>query len=187
MATSAGIIIFCLVALSSACVLSRPTVADHNRTPPATPALLPATAAVVRQGSFFSGQEALKEETLFYQALQQFFDPTPGEPRAAQARLENFLNAYPQGKWHDAAQGMINLITERDDCRLHLAAAAEKAALVTAERNKARQENEQLHLLHEKYQAEAAVCQQENAQLKKDMELLKNLEIQLNTREKELR
>jgi hypothetical protein len=41
--------------------------------------------------------------------------------------------------------------------------------------------------LSEKYQAELAELQQENEQLKNDLQLLKNLEIQLDKREKMLR
>jgi hypothetical protein len=41
--------------------------------------------------------------------------------------------------------------------------------------------------MSEKYQAALAERQQENEQLKKDLQLLKNLEIQLDRREKMLR
>src|SRR3989304_2844853 len=42
----------------------------------------------------------------------------------------------------------------------------------------------ELRLLNEKYQSEVAALQQENDQLKRDLQLLKNLELQLDKREK---
>lgn len=190
MATKEGIMVFCLVAMISACAASRPIVADQNKTQQASPALIPPATATARQISFFRGQEQQKEEMLFYEGLRLLFDPTHGDPRAAQAMLENLTTAYPAGKWHDAAVGVLNLMKERDVCR-RLTAEEGNTVRVTAERNKARQENEQLQqelrLLKEQCQAAVAVVQQENEQLKKDMQLLKEIEIQLNTREKERR
>jgi hypothetical protein len=105
--------------------------------------------------------------------------------------LEDLIKTAPPGSWQDSAAGVLHLLTEQTENGRRLAALEEKARQITAERDKARQDNEQLQrglrLPNEQCRAELAVLQQENEQLKKDMQLLKNLEIQLNAREKERR
>lgn len=187
MDTKVGIVVVCLVVTISACVLSRSPVAEPNNPPQMSPLLTPPAY----KASFFSRQEPQKEEQLFYEGLLLLFDPTQEDPRAAQSMLGSLLSAYPGGKWHDAATGVLGLLKERDDCRHRLATADKNTSRFTVEIDKARQQNEQLQqdirLLNEKCRAEAGALQQENEQLKKDLQLLQRLEIQLNTREKEKR
>lgn len=184
MDTKVGIVVICLVIMISACGLSRLPVAKPNNAPQMSPLLIPPAP----KASFFSWQEPQKEEQLFYEGLLLLFDPAQEDSRAAQKMLESLLSAYPGGKWHNAAAGVLGLLKERDDCRHRLSTAEENTSRFTAEIDKARQQNEQLQqdirLLNEKYQAEAGGLQQENEQLKKDLQLLQRLEIQLNTREK---
>lgn len=186
MDTRLGSMVVCSVVLISACIAHRPPFTPQEKKQQVAPAFMPTPQATASPRSFFADSESQKEEKLFYQALWPLFGPAKQDLSTAQAMLENLLNAYPQGKWHAVAAGLLDFIKERDDCRRRLAAGEESIGRAMAENNKSRQENErlqqELRLLNEKYQTEAAGMQQENEQLKKNMELLKKLEIQLNTR-----
>ena len=105
----------------------------------------------------------------------------------AKIRLENMILQYPKSKWAAGAQALI-LTLDR--------ISALEAALKT-EKNRAQDEHVKLAReidglkgnvkKAEESAAETTRLQQENDQLKKDIEQLKNLEIRLEKREKMLR
>ena len=134
--------------------------------------------------NIFSREQSDKD--LFDEALSllnhQEKEPNYGE---AKIRLESLIGQYPNSKWAAGAQALIlalNRISARE-----AALNAEKVH-VQNERVKLTREIDGLSKkTEEKCLAEATRLQQENEQLKKDIERLKNLEILLEKREKMLR
>jgi peptidoglycan hydrolase CwlO-like protein len=105
----------------------------------------------------------------------------------AKIRLENMILQYPKSKWATGAQALI----------LTLDRISALEAALKAEKNRAQGEHVKLTReidglkgdvkKAEEYTAETTRLQQENDQLRKDIEQLKNLEIRLEKREKMLR
>ncbi len=190
-----ALLFLCLALTISACATPRPPLADHDHAAslptapaPTAPVLVPEPKG--KLASFFGAKDPQPDDALFFQGLQQLLDP-PTDAAAAKDVLERLIDGYPQSKWRNAAEGVLRLIKERDDSQRRLRVEQNTAQSLTNDKDKARQEIEQLQkdlrLKNEKHQAELAALQQENEQLKKDMQLLKDLEIQLNKRDKGLR
>lgn len=99
---------------------------------------------------------------------------------AVKSKLENLIKEHPKSKLVDGAQALIR--TVNDLLALQTEINTEKLALekAIAEKSKLLKEKEAHKHLEEKYQ-------QENEQMKKDIELLKKLEIQIDKREKMLK
>jgi DNA repair ATPase RecN len=187
------IVLYCLVALISACTASLPPVADQDRPPQAvTSAIVPGDEAQSYPAGSLHSTGKKSDEELFSQALNQIAGPFNQDASAtAKQALEALLSGYPQSKWSAAARTMLRLMGELDTYRQRLPVEQDMVHKLATDRNRTLRENEQLkkelRLLSEKYQVELAELQQENEQLKKDLQLLKNLEIQLDRREKMLR
>jgi DNA repair ATPase RecN len=187
------IVLYCLVALISACTASLPPIADQTRPPQTvTPAIVTDDEAQSGSSGSSDSAETKKDDELFLQSLRQIAGPLNQDASAtARQNLEALLSSYPQSRWSDAARTILRLMGELDTYRQRLPVEQDMVHKLATDRNRTLRENEQLkkelRLLSEKYQVELAELQQENEQLKKDLQLLKNLEIQLDKREKMLR
>ncbi len=126
----------------------------------------------------------LFEEALSYLSNQQ------KEPnyKEARLRLEKLVREHPDGKWTPAAGAVIACIQKMAELQNQLRLDKQRAQ---NDHGKLAREMEGLRdgirQTEEKYSAELIRLQQENEQLKKDIQQLKNLEIQLEKREKMLR
>jgi hypothetical protein len=113
------------------------------------------------------------------------------DPEKARSVFVSLIQRYPESRWRSAAEAFIRLIDEKD---AFLEANRQDHLLIGQiqwEKTKALQENNRLKMtireLTEKLQSETAALTQENEKLKKDMRRLKDLEIELEKREKSLR
>ncbi len=114
-------------------------------------------------------------------------------PNQAEARsvFVSLLERYPQSQWRPAAETLIRLIDEGQAIR---EARRQDRALIDqtlTEKEWLLQENDRLKKtvreLMDKLQTEKASLSQENEQLRKDLKRLKDLEIELEKRERMLR
>jgi vacuolar-type H+-ATPase subunit I/STV1 len=108
--------------------------------------------------------------------------------KEARLRLEKLVREHPDGKWTPAAGALIACIQKIAELQNQLRLDKQRAQ---SDHGKLAREIEGLRdgirQTEEKYSAELIRLQQENEQLKKDIQQLKNLEIQLEKREKMLR
>jgi len=117
----------------------------------------------------------------------------PDRPDSTKARsvFQSLLQRFPMSRWRPAVETFIRLIDEAEayrdrnlQDRLHLDEAR-------VEQNRLLKENDGLRQmireLTERLQAETAALTQENEQLKKDLQRLKLLEIELQKRERMIR
>lgn len=138
---------------------------------------------VEKQRSMF--ELSPSDEDMIREALTYLPD-RQGEPdyHAARAKLGFFIQEHPRSKWTASAHALILTINTLIDLQ-------EKVKTGSLELSKANNEKAKLQKDYknseEKYQAEAVKLQQENEQLKNDIELLKKLEIQMGQREKMLK
>jgi hypothetical protein len=121
------------------------------------------------------------ETDLFREALGYLNNPE-GAPDygAVKARLESFVLQYPKSKWTSCAQSLLQTINKI--MALQNKVKADRLALERANADKSR-----LFKEIEMLKIEAVKLQHENDQLKNDIVLLKQLEIQLEKREKMLK
>jgi hypothetical protein len=118
--------------------------------------------------------------------------PDFGQSRALFVSL---AERYPQSRWRPAAETLIRLIDEKQTFREALLEEGlrlqQTLQQTQAERNRLLQENEQLRKsareAAERLQAEKTGLSQENEQLRKDLKRLKDLEIEIEKRERMLR
>lgn len=140
-----------------------------------------------KSSDIFSKEPSDKE--LFENALFYLSNNTK-EPNynEAKARLENLIRQFPQSKWVAATQALLYSLDRISALQNQV---KQEKYRVQGEHVKLTKENEGLRIntrqIEEKYSAEIIRLQQENEQLKKDIQRLKNLEIQLEKREKMLR
>ncbi len=129
---------------------------------------------------FFSTKPSDKE--IFTEALS-FLSNDGKEPQynEAKIRLENLIREYPKSKWADAAKAMLVSLNRISELELKLDQAEQKQEKLmqdlAASSNKSRQ-------AEERHTAEISRLLQENEELAKGLQQLKNLEIQLEKRKK---
>ena len=133
----------------------------------------------------------LEDRDIFSQGLSVLArtdDPNQAEARSVFVSL---LERYPQSRWRPAAETLVRLIDEEQALR---EARRQDRALIDqslTEKDRLLQENDRLKKtvreLTDKLQAEKASLSQENEQLRKDLKRLKDLEIELEKRERMLR
>jgi hypothetical protein len=99
---------------------------------------------------------------------------------AAKTKLELFVQQHPSSVWNDCAQNLIQTIDTMLILKNKIKSEKQALEKTTAEKIKLLKENETL-------KAEAVKNQQENDRLRSDIALLKQLEIQLEKREKMLK
>ena len=105
--------------------------------------------------------------------------------KEAKIRLENLIATYPKSRWIPASQAILVCLDKISALQVQIRQEKQKEhAKMTKEiegiKDSAKQNEE-------KNSTEIIRLQQENEQLKKDIQQLKNLEIQLERREKMLR
>ena len=119
---------------------------------------------------------------------------TSGQPAdyvKARDAFDRLIRLYPQSKWRSYAETYRNLLDE-------LKSTSDKALSDSLEKRNVQAEIEELkaalnqsrkayRLLQDKMQADTARLQQENEQLKNDLQRLKRLEIELQRRERSAR
>lgn len=126
------------------------------------------------------------DRELFEEAVSCLSD-NQKEPnyQEVKGKLENMVAKYPQSKWVKSAQALIYSLDRISELQLQLNKEKQKSQgdheKLTKEIEGLKKENT------EKYSSEIIRLQQENEQLKNDIQQLKNLEIQLEKREKTLR
>ncbi len=113
------------------------------------------------------------------------------DPEKARSVFISLIQRYPQSRWRPAAETLVRLIDEGQAMR---EAGRQDRALIDqtlTEKEWLLQENDRLKKtvreLTDKLQAEKASLSQENEQLRKDLKRLKDLEIELEKRERMLR
>ena len=132
---------------------------------------------------FFSIKPSDKE--IFTEALS-FLSNDGKEPQynEAKIRLENLIQQYPKSKWADAAKALLISLNRISELELKLDQTEQKQEKLTQDlaalSNKSRQ-------AEERHTAEISRLQQENEELAKGLQQLKNLEIQLEKRKKKRR
>lgn len=142
-----------------------------------------------KSSGIFSKEPSDKE--IFEDALS-YLSNNEKEPNynEARERLGNLVTQFPKSKWIAAAQALLSSLDRISALQVQLKSKQETKK-VQGERVKLTKEIEGLRdntkLIEEKYSAEIIRLQQENEQLKKDIQQLKKLEIQLEKREKMLR
>ena len=129
------------------------------------------------------------DRELYKQALEDLTnDHQAHRYDEAKATLERLLKEHPQSRWADSAKVIVELISERS--RLNARIQKEQKQSKALEEKTMRELaaiKEQLKAQEEKYAADVARLKQENEKLQMDLHELKNLELQLEKREKMLR
>ncbi len=132
-----------------------------------------------------------EDRDLFAAGLAFLNQPDRAEPAKARAVFVSLLERYPQSRWRLASETFIRLIDE-------IALSCEEgrreqflAEQIRVEWAEAMQENEALQKkvseLTERLQKETTSLVQENEKIKRDLQRLKALEIELEKRERMLR
>jgi hypothetical protein len=139
--------------------------------------------AAERQKSIF--ELSPSDADIISEALT-YLNNREGEPgyNAAKAKLGIFIQEHPKSKWVESAQALILTINNLLD--LQEKVKTESQALEKANAEKAKLKKDYKYS-EERYQTDTVKLQQENEQLKNDIELLKKLEIQMGKREKMLK
>jgi len=132
-----------------------------------------------------------EDRTLFYEGI--FHLSRPGKPETAEARraFASFIQRYPQSPLRATADSFVRLIDEGESLRETGRQSSLLAEKLQAEKTRLQQENEQLKKtvrdLSERLKTAPAALSQENEQLRKDLRRLKELEIELEKRDRMLR
>ena len=139
--------------------------------------------AAQHSSGFFNIKPSDRE--IFTEALS-FLSAEEKEPQynEAKIRLENLMQLYPKSKWADAAKAMLISINRISELEQKLDQSEQKQAKLANEFNALSNKSRQTE---ERHAAEISRLQQENEELAKGLQQLKNLEIQLEKRKKRRR
>ncbi len=105
--------------------------------------------------------------------------------KEAKIRLENLLEKYPKSKWLPAARAILFCMERISVLQSQIKQEKQKEHVKLTKEIEGIKESARQN--EEKNSIEIIRLQQENEQLKRDIQQLKNLEIQLERREKMLR
>ena len=109
----------------------------------------------------------------------------------AKEKLQELIKQYPKSKWRQPAADLIRALDQLTLLRARVSNMKNARDKAVTEKNRLVKEHESVKkerkLLEEKYHNDTAKLKTENEQLKNDIQLLKNLEIKLNKRDKLLR
>lgn len=177
-----------LVVLAAACAAPAVQVPLSAEPRPA-PAVADMKAGPAAPGGAVKAVSA--PDDLFFRALVGPDDGVSGGDEALRLRLEAFVQAFPTNRWAAPARALIAALTRLQDCerlqdqerREREGDLAEKIRLIR-DKDALR---EDLRLSQEKCQGELNRLNQDNDQLKKYIQRLRDLEIQLEKRERLLR
>jgi len=136
-----------------------------------------------KSNGFFSTEPSDKD--LFEEALS-LLSSQEQEPQYNEAKviLEKLVQQFPKSKWVDSAKALIVSLNRISALEAQLNQEKQKYDKLTQEMAVLRDKGKQAE---EKHLAEIFRLQQENDELKKDIQQLKNLEIQLEKRTKKRR
>lgn len=139
--------------------------------------------AAQHYSGFFSIKSSDRE--IFTEALS-FLSAEEKEPQynEAKIRLENLIQLYPKSKWADAAKAMLISINRISELEQKLDQSEQKQAKLANDFNTLSNKSRQAE---ERHTTEISRLQQENEELAKGLQQLKNLEIQLEKRKKRRR
>lgn len=167
------------------CATAPPVIEKKEVKEVAAPAAKPVAEMPAAPPRLFEERDLLLDGVLLLNR------PERPDPEKARSIFLSLIQRYPQSRWRPAAETFIRLIDERDaftEMRRQDRLLIDKTR---TERSRTLQENALLNKtvreLTEKLQSEMAVLVQENEQLKKDIQRLKALEIELQKRERMLR
>ena len=126
------------------------------------------------------------DKDLFEAALSHFSN-SEKEPNYQEAKpvLDKLVAQFPKSRWTPAAQALLSGIDRITALQIQLKQEQQKTRDAQAKLQK--ELDVEKGRVEEKYSAEMTRLQQENEQLKKDIQQLKTLELQLEKREKMLR
>ena len=139
--------------------------------------------AAQHSSGFFNIKPSDRE--IFTEALS-FLSAEEKEPQynEAKIRLENLMQLYPKSKWADAAKAMLISINRISELEQKLDQSEQKQVKLANDFNALSNKSRQAE---ERHAAEISRLQQENEELAKGLQQLKNLEIQLEKRKKRRR
>jgi len=138
---------------------------------------------------------SFEDRDLFLKGMELLARTESADLEESRALFITLAERYPQSRWRPAAETLVRLIDERQALREALQEEnlrlQQTLQQTQAERTHLLQENEQLwksaREAAERLQAEKTGLSQENEQLRKDLKRLKDLEIQIEKRERMLR
>lgn len=128
------------------------------------------------------------DSEIYAEALSLLINSDEPDYPEVKSRLVNFVEQFPESSWNKSARALIltldNYLGAADALRKEKLAAQMEQEKYNREINALKNN---VKRLNEKELTEFSRLQQENEQLKNDIQQLKNLEIQLEKREKMLR
>jgi len=134
---------------------------------------------------------SFEDRDLFSAALSLLTSTESPAQAEARSLFASLLQRYPQSPWRPTAETFIRLIDAGQALRETYLREQLLGEQGRAERAMLLRENEQgkktVRELAEKLQAEKAILSQENEQLRKDLKRLKELEIEIEKRDRMLR
>lgn len=134
---------------------------------------------------------SLEDRDLFSSGLSLLVRAEGNGQAEARSIFVSLLQRYPQSPWRPAAENFISLIDEGQALREAYRREQLLGEQGRAERAVILQENERIKKtireLTERLQAEKAILSHENEQLRKDLKRLKELEIEIEKRDRMLR
>jgi len=165
--------------LAVACSAVSPLPSHPPGVPPAAGGNRPAASFTDRFLSRADGQR-------FYDALMCLQGAEPGSAGEQEAReaLIALLRDYPESCWSRPARACLRLL---DECKTLREQLQQQRQANNALRRSFAKELQEQRETNERLRAEQARLGQVNEQLKKDIQLLKELEIQLQRRDRQLR
>ena len=132
-----------------------------------------------------------EDRNLFAEGLALLNQPDRPEAMKARAVFVSLLEHYPQSRWRPASETFVRLIDDIEASREEgrhgrlLAEQIREALAGVMQENEALKK--EVRELTEKLQKETTAFVQENEKLKRDIKRLKELEIELEKRERMLR
>lgn len=108
----------------------------------------------------------------------------PADYAKAKEVFASLLKTYPKSKWRPLTETFIRLIDKIQSLQAGHMAEQALSDKISQEREQMKKEIQELS---GRFQSERTALLQENEKLKKDIEMLKQLEVQLDRREKMLR
>ncbi len=173
----------CLCMFVTAALIAAGCVSGPPLRPPPEGQQETHTAGSLTKGIFVSADEALFYAGILHmEAAGKTMDY-----QAARRTFETLLQVHPDSKWCGPARFCLALLKEREELIVKGNAAELENAACRKKAAEAATEAQNMRLANEKLRGEAAKVQQENDQLKKDLQRLKDLEIELQNRDRLLR
>lgn len=113
-------------------------------------------------------------------AITQPNDTAAGNDLKARNLLNQLIQSYPDGKWRNTAEALILLMDLQAVCEEKVKGNRQLCERILSQKTKCEESENQCR-------QETTRLLQENEQLKKDLQNLKNLEIELEQRNRNLR